>query len=613
MKKSKRSCVISVIGRPNVGKSTIFNRLMKKSFKAMAHDQPGVTRDRHYGIATIENATADDTRDVILVDTGGFYPEKVETPEVLGKHKTAEPFFNIMAEHAKLAINESDLVLMVVDVREGLIPFDKTICDYIRTTRKPMWLIVNKFDSDKQWGDEADFYELGLAEENFFIVSAEHNRGLTTLNENLYTFAANFETDDEKDIQRGVKPNHDVAANVAIIGAPNAGKSTLLNQIVGAKRALVSNVAGTTVDPIEGYFDLYFGNDVKELGCIDDQYRKTNSELLQEFDDHDVNDIGEDGEILDYEMLAYGELPPQFKNNFDDYEEELNSGDKETETETEVEFEEVDNDLYTIDDLSKSLDAANEEETVESPEATEEKLKEITEEFNPFRSIKLVDTAGIRKQRNVQGFIEEQSVYRSLKAITESDIIIYMIDATKGISHQDRRLCDIAIEKGKSIIIVLNKSDLIQDVLQNKQRKKDWLLDLKATVPWLSFCEMITISAKTGSHMQVLRESLRKTIMVRNKTVTTGKLNKVLSYLVDKFPVVLSQQGGGSRLKIRYASMIKAGPPTILLFTNKSKGIPKNYRKYLTNGIRREFQIVNTPVHLIFRTTTDIEKRMKRS
>lgn len=599
---SKRSCVISVIGRPNVGKSTIFNRLMKKSFKAMAYDQPGVTRDRHYGIASVENETGEHKQDIIVVDTGGFYPEKIEEVKKLGKQKTAEPFFNIMAEHAKLAIDESDLVLMIVDVREGLIPFDKTICDYIRTTKKPMWLIVNKFDSDKQWGDEADFYELGLPEDSFFIVSAEHNRGLSTLNERLYHFATDFLTDDEHDVQRGVKPNHDVASNVAIIGAPNAGKSTLLNQLVGAKRALVSDIAGTTVDPIEGYFDLYFGGDVGKLSVLEDQFRKKNSELLEEFD----NFVDEDE---DYEMLAYGDMPSEFKNmNFDEDESE------DDDSEEEVEFEAVENDLYTIDDLDKSIELAQtaDEKGPEAEIEVEGKEEIQTSDFNPFRSIKIVDTAGIRKQKSVSGFIEEQSVYRSLKAITEADIVIYMIDATKGISHQDRRLCDIAIERGKSIIIVLNKSDLIQDVLKDKKRKKDWLLDLQATVPWLSFCEMITISAKTGSHMQVLKESLRKTIMVRNSKMTTGKLNKVLSYLVDKFPVVLNQSNG-ARLKVKYASMIKAGPPTILLFTNKSKGIPTNYRKYLTNGLRREFGIINTPVHLIFRTATDIEKRMKRS
>ncbi len=593
----QRSCVISLIGRPNVGKSTIFNRLMKKSFKAMAYDQPGVTRDRHYGIATLENITGEFTKDVIVVDTGGFYPEKVDEPKTLGKKKTAEPFFNIMADHAKLAIDESDLVLMVVDVREGLIPFDKTICDYIRTTKKKLWLLVNKFDSDAQWGDEADFYELGLAEDEFHIISAEHNRGLNNLNQKLYEFADSFSTEDEKDVQKGVKPNHDVVANVAIIGAPNAGKSTLLNKLLDAKRALVSNVAGTTVDPIEGYFDLYFGNDVEQLVAMDDQYRKTNSELLSEFDEFNQD-------YDEAEFLAYGEMPDEYKFIDDEDEEDVPS-DLEDSIE-ELEYE--NNDLYSMDDLEKRLNGENDIDSFENSEQKEVK----TEEFNPFRSVKLVDTAGIRKQKNVAGFIEEQSVYRSLKAISEADVIIYMIDATKGISHQDRRLCDIALEKGKSIIICLNKADLIQDVLKNKQRKKDWMLDLRATIPWLSFCELITISAKTGSHMDQLKLSLRKTIIVRNNKITTGKLNRVLTYLMDKFPVVL-HKANGTRLKVKYASMLKAGPPTILLFTNKSKGIPSNYRKYLTNGIRKEFNMINTPVHLIFRTTADIERRMRRA
>jgi len=462
-----------------------------------------------------------------------------------------------------------------------------------------MWLLVNKFDSDKQWGDEADFYELGLPEESFFIVSAEHNRGLVTLNERIFLFADNFETEDEHDIQRGVKPNHDVIANVAIIGAPNAGKSTLLNQFVGAKRALVSDIAGTTVDPIEGYFDLFFGQDVAALNARENQFRKKNSELLGELDDFQE-------ELDDAELLAFGQMPDEYKGGVN-YDEDIETED------SELEFEDVDNDLYSIEDLEKSLDNAKEESIIESHDDVKEVAKEaIKDNFNPFRSVKLVDTAGIRKQKNVEGFIEEQSVYRSLKAITEADVIIYMIDATKGISHQDRRLCDIAIEKGKSIIICLNKTDLINDILKDKKRKKEWLLDLRATIPWLSFCELITVSAKTGSHMHTLKTSLKKTILVRSKKVTTGKLNKLVSYLVDKYPVMLHKTNG-TVLRVKYASMLKAEPPTILLFTNKSKGIPKNYRKYLTNGIRKEFNIINTPVHLIFRTTTDIEKRMKRT
>ncbi|MEX0798329.1 MAG: GTPase, partial [Bacteriovoracaceae bacterium] len=239
---NNRSPIVSLIGRPNVGKSTIFNRLMKKSFKAMTFDQPGVTRDRHYDICALESKTGEDAKDLIVVDTGGFYPEKVEEDK-RKQRAPAEPFFDEMAQQAKLAIEESDLVLFVVDVREGLLPFDKSIADYIRSSKKDMWLLVNKFDSDKQWGEEAEFYELGLPSENLLVVSAEHNRGLVDLKERLYDFAAEFEKSesDNKQTQKGVKPNFDVVGSVAIIGSPNAGKSTLLNRLIGAQRALVSN------------------------------------------------------------------------------------------------------------------------------------------------------------------------------------------------------------------------------------------------------------------------------------------------------------------------------------------------------------------------------------
>lgn len=589
--KKRRSCVVSLIGRPNVGKSTIFNRLMRKSFKVMTYDQPGVTRDRHYSIANFESSSGETSEDVILVDTGGFYPEKIEEVKTEGKRKTAEPFFNLMADQAKLAIDESDLVLMIVDVREGMIPFDKTICDYIRTTKKPMWLIVNKFDSDTQWGQEADFYKLGIKENNFFMVSAEHNRGLETLRERLYDFAHEFNLAEDDFMQKGVTPNHDVVANVALVGAPNAGKSTLLNKFIGAERALVSDVAGTTVDPIEGYFDLYFGSDAEKLTSQENEFRKTNTDLLTEYSEFHA-------EMEEAEVLAYNELP----------EEALYADDiEEDETELSVSEEVTEEDMFGVEDLEESLAAAESETEEVSEEETEE-----AEKYNPFRSVKLVDTAGIRKQKVVTGFIEEQSVYRSLKSISEADVVIFMIDATKGITHQDRRLCDIALEKGKSLIICLNKVDLINEKINDPKKKREWLLDLRDTIPWLAFCEMITISAKKGKFINNLKNSLKKTILVRHQKVTTGKLNKAVTELVNRNPVMLAK-ADGVRFKVKYASMLKSTPPTFLLFTNKSKGIPQNYRRYLTNGLRREFQMLNTPLHLIFRTTTDIERRMKKT
>ena len=146
----KRSAVVSIIGRPNVGKSTIFNRLMRQAKLAMTHDQPGVTRDRHYGIMDLQEGDGDD-REIILVDTGGFYPQKIEIDPK--KKNNIDPFFNIMADHARLAIEESDLVLFVVDVREGLSPYDEGISEFIRIQQKPVWVLVNKFDTEKHEGD----------------------------------------------------------------------------------------------------------------------------------------------------------------------------------------------------------------------------------------------------------------------------------------------------------------------------------------------------------------------------------------------------------------------------------------------------------------------------
>ncbi len=236
---------------------------------------------------------------------------------------------------------------------------------------------------------------------------------------------------------------------------------------------------------------------------------------------------------------------------------------------------------------------------------------EFAQYVNRWRSIKLVDTAGIRKSKLVEGFIETQSVYRSLRSITESDVVLFMVDSTLGITHQDRRLLDIALEKGKSVIVCLNKIDLLKETFADAKKKKEWLQDLRDDVPWLSFCQLVTISAQKNRNINYLREALKRTIVVRNRKIPTGALNRTLLALTDANPVLV-RKTAGVRFKVKYASMLKSSPPTFLLFSNKSQGIPENYRRYLINGLRKEFDLTNTPVHLIFRTSTDIERRMKK-
>jgi GTP-binding protein len=604
---NKRSMVVSLIGRPNVGKSTIFNRLMRKQYLAMTHDQPGVTRDRHYGIMILDDAGPTE-EEIILVDTGGFYPEKIDI-DPNRKKNNVDPFFNIMADHAKIAIDESDLVLMVVDVREGLLPFDKQICDYIRSTKKNLWVLINKFDSEKQEGDHYDFYSLGLDEEQMLPISAEHNRGFYDLRERLTKAAIAFKEKEQKltedyIVQRGVLPDNDVVSSVAIIGAPNAGKSTLLNCLVGAQRALVSEIAGTTVDPIEGYIDLYFGPDVDILNSQDNPFRKDNSEIFEELKNFqqnvDVNLMVDEEDLTEEEKKVYVEFGQTSEIDFSDTTGDVGSG-------SDFAFDEsnVGDELYSQKEILNQI----EKSWSDKPEEIAD-LEHIAL-VNRWRSIKIVDTAGIRKAKNVEGFIETQSVYRSLRAISESDVVLFMIDSTLGITHQDRRLLDIALEKGKSLIICLNKIDLLKETFADQKKKKEWLQNLQDEVPWLGFCQLITISAQKNRNINYLREALKRTILIRNRKISTGSLNRCLTLLTDKNPVLVKRTNG-VRFKVKYASMLKSSPPTFLLFSNKSQGIPENYRRYLVNGLRKEFNLTNTPVHLIFRTSTDIERRMKK-
>lgn len=610
---SQRSMVVSIIGRPNVGKSTIFNRLMKKQHLAMTHDQPGVTRDRHYGIMQLEEHIEGKTysEEIILVDTGGFYPEKIEI-DTHKKKNNVDPFFNIMADHAKLAIHESDLVLFVVDVREGFLPFDKGICDYIKSTRKPFWLVLNKFDTEKQEGDQYDFYTLGLDEEDMLRVSAEHNRGFYDLREKMLLMATKFkETEQlelEEHLQKGVKPRNDVVSSVAIIGAPNAGKSTLLNCMVGAQRALVSEIAGTTVDPIEGYIDLYFGPDIDMLSPIDDKFRKDTMEIFeelkrfQESGDVDLNISVDEDDLSEEEKKIYVEYGQTAEATFDDADGDVGAS-------SDFAFDESNTgpDLYSEKEIMNAIEKNWDDKAPEEEVANLEFAKHV----NRWRSIKIVDTAGIRKAKLVDGFIETQSVYRSLRSISESEIVLFMVDSTLGITHQDRRLCDIALEKGKSIIICLNKIDLLREIFADQKKKKEWLQNLRDEVPWLSFCQLVTISAQKNRNINYLREAIKRTIVIRNRKIPTGALNRCLLQLTDKNPVIVKRTNG-TRFKVKYASMLKSSPPTFLLFSNKSQGIPENYRRYLVNGLRKEFDLTNTPVHLIFRTSTDIERRMRK-
>jgi len=629
----KRSMVVSLIGRPNVGKSTIFNRLMKKAHKAITFDKPGVTRDRHYGIMTIEALGSNPEVDAILVDTGGFYPDRIEENVPKKRDQVMNKFFNIMTEQAKIAIKESDLILFVVDSREGLLPFDQTIADYIRAQKKEFWLVVNKYDSDKQEGEELEFYGLGIDEHQLFKTSAEHGLGLFELKKSLQESILEFERNQASEmslLSKGITPREKVVARLALIGAPNAGKSTLLNHLLGSERALVSDIPGTTVDPIEGFFDIFFGTDSKilesDIGFMKDdnllfqqyeEFRQNNADLYRSLSvAYNLEEEGTKGNpIYDEEDYLSEETPLIDDDYYADedgeevFDEFLEASD---EALADEEQSELDSNLYETvfaHDDENYVDELNEDAELESGNTISEEIKEDAGSF--WRSLHIVDTAGIRRQKSIEGFIEQQSVYRSLRSITESDIVIVMIDATIGIAHQDRRLIDIALEKGKSVIVCLNKMDLMKERLPDEKARKEWLMDLRGKIPWLYYCDIITISAKYGSHIGRLKDAIKKTVLIRNRSISTGRLNRYVYDLVEGNPVAI-KNSKGKRFKVKYASMVKSSPPTFLFFTNLSKGIPENYKNYLKNGLRKEFDLSNTPIHLIFRTGEDLSRRLQK-
>ncbi|MBF0301333.1 MAG: 50S ribosome-binding GTPase, partial [Oligoflexia bacterium] len=357
-----------------------------------------------------------------------------------------------------------------------------------------------------------------VEEEKIITLSAAHSYGLETLQESIISFIQKKRKlllspveKQDRPLLNSMTPREDVVAKLAIIGAPNSGKSTLLNRLLKCDRAIVSEIPGTTRDPIEGHFDLYFKEPL----------------------------------IVDVE---------------------------------------------------------NENEN-ENDKISDENKDKVSDSDNRWHSLKIVDTAGIRRKREVYDQVESMAVIRALKSIVESDIVLLVIDAQNGISHQDKRLGEIAIEKGKSLIIVLNKFDLLDKNIKNNSKLfNEWFKDIEVLVPW-RYCALIPISAKDGKFIGNLKEEIRKTVLVRKRKISTSKLNQCFQKLLEKNVVrVGGAFSGNKEFKIKYTSVVKMSPPTILVFSNVAKDIPEGYRRYLANGIRENFNLVNTPVHLVFRT-----------
>lgn len=629
--------VVSLIGRPNVGKSSLFSRFISelekekegtklKSDRVIA-DRPGVTRDRHYTLTTVlsdqERMLTFEEKEqlqygqTILVDTGGFYAREIPLTETLPQRaqqihgiqdqEAVNTFFNLMKDHALKAIEESDLVLVVVDAKEGALPFDKFIIDEVRRQGKPYWIVVNKVDSDHQEVFVSDFYTFLDQSSQLYSLSCAHKRGVFDLIENLALWIKEEQMERhlrrrevEQHSGRDHMPREKVIGRLAIIGPPNAGKSTLLNSLIGHERSLVSHISGTTVDPVHAYVDLFLGDNAS----LWDQSARFSgdAEMMRHYEELRKQNPDVYASLLHEDEVDMMEID-QFMRS-DEYKDSLElSLELEDEKETNTEEANLEDDIELSEDVDLIFEGEEEEDVV-----IEEEVEGEVEHQSYWRTLHVIDTAGIRRKASIHDLVEKESVYRSLRAIDQADVILYVIDSVKGPTHQDRRMIDIAFEKGKSVIIVLNKIDLVKANLASQKDRQKWLEEIFSFMPWLSFCRPVAISARYKTNFKSLKTEIKQTLLVRKSSLPTGELNRELHQLFERHPYYPKGKKGKA-LRLKYASMIKSTPPTLLLFTNASKGIDPTYRRYLINGLRKTFEMRNTPLHLMFRTTGDFWRR----
>ncbi|MBR1414148.1 MAG: ribosome biogenesis GTPase Der [Bacilli bacterium] len=422
--------LVCLIGKPNVGKSSIFNRLIKEQ-KSIIMDTPGITRDRIYGTVNYQDKSFD------LIDTGGID---------LGK----EDFNEDIKVQASLAINESDLILFVVDGKMDLDSNDLKIRDMLIKTDKKVIVLVNKIDNEKRMDNIYNYYELGF--EHIIGVSAEHNIGFRELLEEI-----------TKDITVKEEEKEDIL-KFSIIGRPNVGKSSLINALLNEDRVIVSNVAGTTRDAIDTRF-------------------------------------------------------------------------------------------------------------------TYEKKDYIA-----------IDTAGMRKKGRIYENVEKYSLLRSLRAIERSDVCVLVIDAEEGIIEHDKHIVSYAVEKGKGIVIVVNKWDTVED--PNLAIKK-WKLDVENNFQFIPYANIVFLSALTKKRIHTLMPEIINAYENNRKEIKTSLLNNVI---VDAVSLHQPPSYKGKRLKIYFVSQTGTCPPKFTFQVNNKGLVHFSYERYLENKIRENFDFRGTPI-----------------
>ena len=431
--------VVAIVGRPNVGKSTLFNALAGEQI-SIVKDTPGVTRDRIYADVTWLNYN------FTLIDTGGIEPESKDI------------ILSQMREQAEIAIASADVIIFMVDVRQGLVDSDSKVANMLRRSGKPVVLVVNKVDSfQKMMTDVYEFYNLGIGDP--VPVSSVGKLGIGDMLDEVVKHFPESAAEDEEDER----------PRIAIVGKPNVGKSSIINKIVGESRVIVSDIAGTTRDAIDTDI-TYNGNE------------------------------------------------------------------------------------YVF-----------------------------------------IDTAGLRRKNKIKEELERYSIIRTVTAVERADVVLVVIDATEGVTEQDAKIAGIAHERGKGIIVVVNKWDAIE---KNDKTIYEHTNRIKDILSFMPYAEILFISAKTGQRVGKIFDTIDMVIENQHLRIQTGVLNEILSEAVA---MQQPPSDKGKRLKIFYMTQVSVKPPTFVIFVNNKELMHFSYTRYLENKIRDTFGFRGTALRFIIR------------
>lgn len=434
------SYTVAIVGRPNVGKSTFFNRLLEER-KAIVDDISGVTRDRQYGVTDWNGKTFN------VIDTGGFVPH------------TDDVFEREIRKQVKIAIDEANCIVFMVDVVTGITDLDDTMADLLRRTTKPVYLVVNKVDNGTRQLEATEFYSLGF--ENTYFISSITGTGT---GEVLDAITEGMKEEDSDDTLR-----ENALPKFAIIGQPNAGKSSLLNALIGQERTIVSDIAGTTRDTIHTHYNMF------------------------------------------------------------------------------------------------------------------------------QKEFMLIDTAGIRKKNKEKEDLEFYSIIRAIKAMDEADVCLLLIDAGKGVTAQDVSIFSLATRKGKGIVVLVNKWDLVE---KETNTARDYEKALKAKLAPFTDVPVIFISVTEKTRIFKAIEFALEVYENRNRKIPTSQLNEIMLKAVEAYhaPVVR-----GNTVKIKYVTQLPTAVPSFAFFTNYPDDIKSAYKNYLENQLRTKFRLTGVPIRIFFR------------